>query len=142
MSNKINDVQNEVSTLGQKINAPKSLVAIPSVSPQNGKPHVEVINGEYRYVTEERGVVFEEKKTACLDELLYWIFEVVTAQMAQDYEYANRESNQDSRRVIFNKQLELLGVLSPKWRLWKEQEMERILARNPFVDKIDDSYIG
>lgn len=139
MTSQINDIKNKVITLGQRINAPNSLVVISNISPQNGKPHVEITNGEYRYVTEERGVVFDEKRTACLDELFYWIFRDVTAQMAQDYECENRKNDQDFRRIMFDKQLELLGGLSAKWRLWRKQEIEETLARNPFVDISTDS---
>jgi len=136
VSNEIEDIQAKILALGLKINAPKALTMVPSISPQNGKPHIEVYKGKYRYIIEERGLLIKEKMTKSLDELLYWIFVNITSQMAQDYEYNNRKFDQDFRRIMFNRQLELLGALSSEWQLRQKQEIEKILTRSPFIDMV------
>ena len=63
----------------------------------------------------ERGEEHERRSTLDLDELLYWIFGRVTYIEAVDYERKNRIDSEDFRRLLFQRQLELLGRLNPRW---------------------------
>ena len=90
----------------------------------------------YIYANEERGHVYNERKTQDLDELLYWIMKDITRSMASEYELANRVPHADFRRLLFAKDLELLGSLKPEWRERKREYYDAVLAQYPFNDEI------
>ncbi|KAA5531600.1 hypothetical protein F0460_16010 [Paenimyroides baculatum] len=82
----------------------------------------------------ERGQIFEDKIAKDVDELLYWIFSGITFSMACDFELKNRIETQDCRRMIFEKQNELLKKLNDDWQ---EREIEcqtNILKNYPIDD--------
>lgn len=54
--------------------------------------------------------------------------------MASNYELKNRIEDKDCRRIIFDKQEELLGILSDSWRQKMNQEHYWILRNYPFDD--------
>ena len=130
----INSIQQQVWKLASKINAPKSLTTVFATSPQDGRPHVEIHKDEFRLVTMERGALFSEKVTEDLDILLYWIFRSITSRIAQDYELKHRVEHQDSRRIMFSKQLKLMSKLSSSWHNRMRDEIDAILVANPYVD--------
>lgn len=99
----------------------------------DGSPYVEVEDA-YHFIVEERGVELERRKTADLDELLYWILKGLTSRLSWDYELRNRRENEDSRRQAFAKEVELMSSLSPAWGERLRAEQERILASYPFHD--------
>ena len=82
----------------------------------------------------ERGTEYERKITSDIDELMYWIFSVVTFSMACDYELNNRIEDKDSRRIMFAKQEELFGILNRDWQERERKEHKSILINNPFDD--------
>jgi hypothetical protein len=130
----IGSIQDTVWELASRIDAPKSLTTVFSKSPQDGRPHVEVHGEEIWLVTAERGSVFSEKKTESLDTLLYWLFRSITSQMAQKYELQHRNEQQDPRRIMFSKQMELMRSLSSNWHEILKEEVENILSTNPYLD--------
>jgi hypothetical protein len=54
--------------------------------------------------------------------------------MASDYELKNRIEDKDCRRIMFEKQEELLGILNDTWRQRENEEHKRILKNYPFDD--------
>lgn len=102
-----------------------------------GYSHVEVDARGYHLVTVERGEELERITTNDLDDLLYHIFDDVTFSLASDYELAHRIEGQDSRRILFQKQFELLSQLSPQWGERGRQEIQGILRESPFDDLSD-----
>lgn len=54
--------------------------------------------------------------------------------MASKFEFNNRFEGQDSRRIIFSKQIELLDLLSSEWAISKIEDHQRILQQHPFDD--------
>ena len=129
------DIRNIVNELAKKINAPNYLLPTFSFSIGDATPNIEVDNlGLYHYVISERGNEYERKITSDLNDLLYWIFSVVTFSMACDYELKNRIEDKDSRRIIFAKQVELLGLLRKDWEEKERKEHESILLNSPFDD--------
>ncbi len=89
----------------------------------------------YRLVTKERGQIIDFDIAPTLDELMYYVFNKVTCQMAGYWEVNNRREEEDSRRQLFAKQLELLGVLSGSYRNKREKEIEQFLRIAPYKDK-------
>jgi hypothetical protein len=96
-------------------------------------PHVEVDSRGYHVVVVERG---QESRftTRDFDELLYKIFQSVTFRLAYSYALAHRIESQDWRRLLFQRQVELLSRLSPHWGERKADEHQRILREHPFDD--------
>lgn len=79
------------------------------------RPHIEEHHGSFAWVVVERGQELDRKATSDRDELLYWIFADVTFTMAGDRELAHRVPGQDSRVLLFTRQIELLDRLSHNW---------------------------
>lgn len=131
----IDSIQGRVWELASKIEAPRSLTTVFSVSPQDGRPHVEVIGDEFLLVSEERGLVSHKKGTKSIDELLYWIFLSITSKMAQEYELHHRDEDRDSRRIMFDRQLELMEILSSEWCCLLKAEIESTLTASPYLDR-------
>ena len=120
--------------MASKIGAsPKSL---PKFGESNdfGSPYVDY-DGLYRLIARERGVERDHRVTGDENELMYWIFAGVTADMAQRYELIHRMPNKDSRRLWFKQQLALLAKLDEKWKERQEREQKEILARYPYFDR-------
>ena len=128
-------IKKKVKELANKIEAPANL--LPTYRFSNGDESllVEIDKiGNLHYVEIERGKEFARKTTSEFDELLYWIYSDVTFWMAAKFELNNRIENQDNRRIIFDQQEKLLGVLSDSWRQIGQNEHIQILVNHPFDD--------
>ena len=131
----LQDIKDKTEKLALRIDAPADLLPTYGHSRDFGYPHIEVDSaGLMHYVVVERGQELERKTTSDLDQLLYWIFADVTFSMAGKFEVKNRIRDKDSRRMMFAKQEELLGILSNPWRQKEREEHQRILERHPFDD--------
>lgn len=131
----LDEIKKTVEELASKIGAPSDSLPGYGQLKYEAHPFIEVDNLGYMYfVISERGQENERKKTLELDELLYWIFSSVTFSMACDFELKNRIEDRDCRRIIFEKQEELLGILSNTWPQKENEEHKRILRNNPFDD--------
>jgi hypothetical protein len=110
--------------------------SLPSYGRSNGDgdPHIEVDELAYHYVVAERGKEVSRLTTTDLDELLYHVFQGVTFRLAGIYEVNHRAKNQDFRRILFRRQIELLLQLSDAWSKRCAQELELILREHPFDD--------
>ncbi|MEO6282261.1 MAG: Imm63 family immunity protein [Dyadobacter sp.] len=136
MAKSLADLEKIVEKLAAIIEAPASLLPTYGRSLDGAHPHVEAdLAGMWHYVIVERGQELERKTTGDLDDLLYWIFANVTFSMAVKYEGKTRVSGQDFRRIMFQKQEELLGELNENWQRREEQEHRLILGKHPFDDQ-------
>lgn len=131
----LNEIKSEVNRLAAQINAPADLLPTYGHSDDGARPHIEVDSHGYHYVVIERGEELSRITTADLDELLYSIFKDVTFGLACKYELKHRVENQDVRRIMFQRQVELLSMLSLKWGEMKAREHERILEQHPYDDQ-------
>ena len=95
---------------------------------------MEVDGPLFHYVIVERGEELVRETFGEVEELLARIFRDVTFQMASHFEVRNRRPNEDSRRLLFAKQLELLGVLSLAWAEQQRALLNRVLSEHPFCD--------
>jgi len=100
----------------------------------DGSAHVEVRADSYHYVVTERGSEFERRRTTDPDELLFWLMSDVTFSLASEYELEHRVFGRDFRRLLFQKQIDLMGQLNADWSERKKQEIERVLAAYPYDD--------
>ena len=124
-------IQRRVNALAARLGEPN--FTIHSQSMEDGSPHIEV-SDTYYLVVRERGAELSRKPTTNLDELLFWIFEGLTAQMAWAFELRHRHEGEDSRRQAFAKQIDLLSTLSWEWAERLRAEQTAILERHPFND--------
>lgn len=141
----LSEMQNLAKDLARRINAPTNLLPTFSSPIGDATPNIEVDNsGLYHFVISERGTEYERKITSDLNDLMYWIFSGVTFSLACDYELKNRVEDKDSRRIMFAKQEELLGILNKDWEERERKEHESILINNPFDDLagLRASYFG
>lgn len=131
----LSDIQKRVDELAAAINAPLDLLPTYGYSKDFGYPHIEVDeNGLLHYVVMERGQELDRKTTGDLNTLLYWIFSGVSFSMASAYELKHKVENKDPRRILFQKQEELLGVLNEEWRQKEHEAHKKILEQYPFDD--------
>jgi len=109
----VNEIKEKVEKLALKINVPADLLPGFGQLKYEAHPYIEMDNrGIMFFVISERGEENERKRTDNIDELLYWIFSGITFSMASNFELKNRIEDKDSRRLMFEKQEELLGILN------------------------------
>jgi hypothetical protein len=128
------EIKAKVDQLAEKIGAPQNVLPTYGYSRGDGHPHIEISSQGYYYLSIERDAVGDRLITKNIDELLYKIFAFATFELALEYELAHRVKNQDSRRIMFQREVELLSMLSTQWAEQEAQEHEEILKRNPFDD--------
>lgn len=132
--NELEQIKRQVERLAVLIGARGDQLPTYGHSEQTGRPHIEVNVRGYHYVTAERGRESGRWTTSDLDELLYEVFRSVTFRMASEYELQHRFAEQDCRRLIFEKQIELISALSLVWAGRLSNEKEKILELYPFDD--------
>ncbi len=133
------EVQTKVQELAQVLNAPPGYLPTYGYSTNIGHPHVEIDSQGYYYAAFDRDTVAMQHHTTEVDQLLYWIFVDVTWALASEYAKTHRNKSQDQRRLIFEHQVDLLNIVSPKWGERQRHEQERILEQHPFHDRMDRS---
>jgi hypothetical protein len=99
-----------------------------------GQAHIEVDEVNYHFVIVERGKENTRVSTPDLDHLLYLVFECVTFSLAGQYEVNHRVQTQDCRRIMFQRQIELLSQLSSSWGGRCAQRLDFILRKHPYDD--------
>jgi hypothetical protein len=99
------------------------------------RPHIELDSRGYHYVVVERGQELERFTSRDLDEILFRVFETVTFSLASAYELAHRVEAQDCRRLLFQRQVELLSQISEPWGQREAARHEGILREHPFHDR-------
>jgi len=130
----ISTIKKNVKELGKKINAPKRYLTLHTTTDGFGTPHIEIVENGYNYVVSERGVEYERKQTKDIKELLYWIFKDIVFSMASEYELEHRKPNEDSRRQLFAKIIELMEQIDSKFAKWQKEELDKFLEENPYDD--------
>ncbi len=128
------ELKKRVDKLAKIIGAPTNLLPTYGHSDHTARHHVEVDGAAYFYVIVERGETLKRETTLDLDELLFWIFAAVTAEMSNHFAAKNSPHNEDFRRAYFKHQLDLLAALSPAWAARRAIEQETILKQYPFDD--------
>jgi hypothetical protein len=128
------EIKAKVDDLAETIGASQDSLPTYGYSNQSGHPHIDIGSQGYYYLVLERDTVCDRLITKDIDELLYKIFADVTFSLSIKFEAANRNYNQDFRRIVFNHQIELLALLSPLWANRRAREQAQILETSPFND--------
>lgn len=130
----LNEIQKIITEIGKKIDAPKNLLTIFSSPQSDAAPYIKTNNNEYLYIIEERGNTLKIKSTDDFDLLLYWLVKDIVFSMSTEYELNHRHENKDSRRIIFEHELQLLKKINNEWLKRREGEIENTLNNAPYED--------
>jgi hypothetical protein len=134
MNKELEDIRVEYVSMCRLIGAQNRFHSSPQ---HDGSAHIEARDGEYHYVVTERGAEYERRATKDRDEVLYWLVSDVVFDLAAKYESKNRILGQSYRRLMFEKQVELMRTLRPEWALRRQMEIDKILEANPFDDAVE-----
>jgi hypothetical protein len=126
-------ISGRIKRLASTIHAPAPYLPTFAQSRHDGSHHIEV-DRQYHWVVCERGYELQRRSTSNLDELLFWVFSSVTFSMAMDFELDHRRDGEDCRRQIFQRQEELLSMLSETWADREARDHKARLEENPFRD--------
>jgi hypothetical protein len=121
-------VEAVVQALGQRLQAPPELLPTFGFNRDFSYPEVRVDKAGYHWVIVERGREEENQVFEQLEELLFTVFSSVTFSMASNYELHHRIKSQDSRILLFAKQVELLAQLDATWAARRRAEADWYLA--------------
>jgi len=130
----LSQIKAEVNKLAKLIGANQHQLPTYGRSRDLGYTHVEVDENFYHLVCVERGGELERNSTSDFNELLYLIFSDATFDIASNYEVKNRIENQDSRRLLFKKQIDLMYSINSKFGQKLETEITKVLDEHPFKD--------
>jgi hypothetical protein len=97
-------------------------------------PNIEYIYGKFYYVISERGSELERIGSDDPYDIMYLLFQYITFSIASNYEVQNRAKNQDTRRLLFKKQIDLLQKISKEWAEKRDLEYKSILEKYPYID--------
>ena len=131
----LNEIEKEVKRLTTLISASEN--DLPDFNGKflaNLRPNVRADAAGYHYIISERGQVISHVIARDPDELLFLIFKDVVFTVATRYELAHRVAGQDSRRIWFAKEVELLARLQPAWSEAIRQHQQAVLEKHPFDD--------
>jgi hypothetical protein len=130
----LKEIQEEIDNRAAVVGAKRDDLPTYGQSRDFGYPHIEVDLSGYHWVVVERGAVLERRTFAELDDLLFTVFEAVTHAIAERWELERRVPTQDSRRLLFQHQLELLSRLDSAWAIRRREHLDVILSKHPFRD--------
>lgn len=137
---RIEEIKNEVLTIGAKIGIDEKSLLYPAFSPPdkvfNEGASIYVTSTQYHYIIMERGREIKHYKSESLEDILYPLFRSITLALATKYELDHRNINEDSRKLRWKKQLELLETINVEFCDMRKKEIEEILKIAPYKDKV------
>ena len=80
----------------------------------------------------ERGKENKHYRSLDINDILYPLFEGITFSLASKYELKNRNEKEDPRKLLWSKQLELLGKIDPLFKERCQKEIDSILKIAPY----------
>lgn len=136
---KLEKIKKKIFKMGRKIGLNDKSKLYPMFSKTsdvfNDGASIYTENSKYYYILMERGHINKCYESENLEEILYLLFESITFAMASNYEVHHRIENQDSRRLLWKKQLELLEKVDKNFKVRCQAEIEEILKIAPFNDE-------
>jgi hypothetical protein len=86
----------------------------------------------YHFVTlDEDGSEFERRTTQNADDVLYWVITDAAHRAALGSFFPRPQDNGLSRLAWFERELEILGWISPEWQRRRKAELDEYLRTNP-----------
>ena len=90
-------------------------------------------NGQYHYLFTEKGRIVKHKQCTNEEELLWDVLEIVAGDLAMQYAMKNRVENEDFRKKLFEREIELFSLFGDAFRQRKITEISRILRAAPYA---------
>ena len=132
----INEVRKLIYKHGEKIGLPYDSKLYPIFSSTGNVfsdgGTIYISNNEYHYVIMERGKENKLYRSLDINDILYPLFEGITFSLASKYELKNRNEKEDPRKLLWSKQLELLGKIDPLFKERCQKEIDSILKIAPY----------
>ncbi len=128
------EIKAKVDKLAKIIDASQDVLPTYGFSAQDGRPHIEIGSQGYYYLVLDRDAVCDRLVTKDIDELLYKIFDFATSELAKKDKSTRRIEDRDPRRFWFQRQVELLSMISSSWAERKSKEHEEILQQHLLND--------
>jgi hypothetical protein len=141
MIKELEEIKEQYLGFAKVIGAPMKFINFYDKPQDLGYAHVEYDNGIFYYVVTEKGQELERKSAKDKNELLFWLIQRVSLDMALEYEKTHRDSCEDFRRKYFSKHIELLKLINPKWAEKERERFNSILVKNPFSDNKEPKFL-
>lgn len=93
-------------------------------------------DGAYHVIYAKRSSISNALTLKTTKEVLVYVLDMVAFEEACAYELKHRVSNQDSRRLIFAKELEIFSKFGPRMAQIKKREIEEVLEKFPYDDSL------
>lgn len=133
----IREIRSEVLKIGQQIGLDGNSTLYPSFSESdkvfNEGASIYVTPSQYHYIIFERGKVIKHYKSEKIENILYPLFETITINLASQYELKHRNGHEDTRKLRWKKQLELLKIVDTEFYEKRKKEIEEILKTFPYA---------
>lgn len=135
---KLEEVKQRIYFLGGRIGLKKNSDLWPVFS-ENGHVSGEgasiyVEHSKCHYVIMERGKLVKKYVSENLEDILYPLFENITFTLASEYELNHRRSGEDSRRQLWEKQVELLERIHKSYAEACRAEIRKFLEISPYKE--------
>lgn len=91
-------------------------------------------NNGYHIWYVEKGKVRERRITLKKETVLLYVLDIVSFDVAMNHAKRNRKENEDFRRELFKKEIEIYSLFGEKYEKKKRREVEKILKKNPYND--------
>ncbi len=124
-----------VAELAARIGAPADSLPTFGVRADGDRAQVEWLGGAYHHVFFDRGIEVHRQSTPDAEQMLVWIFHVVTRQMATAHELAHRQPGRDWRRLADPYQIDAMSRLGATFDEHARRSVERSLRRAPYDDE-------
>ena len=91
-------------------------------------------NNGYHIWYVEKGKVRERRIMLKKETVLLYVLDIVSFDVAMNHAKRNRKENEDFRRELFKKEIEIYSLFGEKCEKKKRREVEKILKKNPYHD--------
>lgn len=125
----LDEAESTALELGALIGAGRNHMPWFGVAHDDVRPQVLERDGTLVFLERDRGQVEREDTARDLDELLFWVFDVITGRIAAAYARKALADRESPEAIEITRQLALLATLQPawaaRWRSANELRMHR-----------------
>lgn len=91
-------------------------------------------DSNYHVLYTEKGKVRDDKKILDVEDVLWYVLDVFSFDMAMSYAMKNRVNGRDFRRALFKREIEIYALFGENFKKKKCEEIDEILKNNPYND--------
>jgi len=135
----IKEIRSKVLEIGQQIGLNENSTLYPMFSEPdkvfkvfNEGASIYVTSAQYHYIIFEKGNISKHYKSEKIEGILYPLFKSITIVLASKYELKHRNGHEDTRRLRWKKQLELLKIVDIEFYEKRKKEIEELLKTFPY----------